>query len=131
MKDSLEEARMYADSLVAIVHEPLWCWTPTSASYPQTARFTMFRTTRDETEGNLIYALGNQQWNFPGSAAFEILPQQTKLDGFLVEHDFPVIGHRVMRLNARMLHSDTGPDRILLAIEDVTGRDEQEREKTT
>ena len=134
MKDSLEEARMYADSLVAIVHEPLLVLDADLRIISANRSFyTMFRTTRDETEGNLIYALGNQQWNIPRlrSLLEEILPQQTKLDGFLVEHDFPVIGHRVMRLNARMLHSDTGPERILLAIEDITGRDEQEREKTT
>ena len=134
MKDSLEEVRMYAESLVAIVHEPLLVLDADLRIISANRSFyTMFRTTRDETEGNLIYALGNQQWNIPRlrSLLEEILPQQTKLDGFLVEHDFPVIGHRVMRLNARMLHSDIGPERILLAIEDITGRDEQEREKTT
>jgi len=129
MEDSLEEARRYAESLIATVHEPLLVLDGglrvISANH---SFYAMFQVTQEETEGNLIYNLGSRQWDIPQlrSLLEEILPRETKLDGFLVEHDFPTIGHRVMRLNARTLRSEVGPDRILLAIEDVTNRREEE-----
>ena len=43
--------------------------------------------------------------------------------GYRVEHDFPGIGQRVMLLNARRIGDEAGTtQRILLALEDVTGR---------
>ena len=54
------------------------------------------------------------------------MPKNTFFKGFEVAHDFPVIGRKVMILNARQIHPkvDTGagffPPIILLAIEDVS-----------
>ncbi len=129
MESSLKEARRYADSLIAITHEPLMVLDAELRVISANRSFyAMFKATPEETEGKLVYTLGNQQWNILRlrNLLEEILPGQAKLDGFLVEHDFPGIGHKVMRLNARTLHSEFGPDRILLAIEDITGREEQE-----
>lgn len=129
MEDTLEEAWRYVENLIAIAHEPLLMLdAELRVIFANRSFYTAFQVTQEETEGNLIYTLGNQQWNIPRLRRLleEILPQQTKFDGFLVEHDFPTIGHRVMRLNARVFHSDVGPDQILLAIEDVTGRREEE-----
>ena len=80
--------------------------------------YTTFGVTQEGVEGTLIYALQDNQWDIPPLHTLleEVLPGQGEVEDFLVEHDFPVIGHRVMRLNARMLHSDLGSDRILLAI---------------
>jgi len=134
MEVSLEEARRYAENLIAIVHEPLLVLDGKLRVISANSSFyAVFQVTQEETEGRLIYTLGNQQWNIPRLRTLleEILPQRTELDGFLVEHDFPAIGHRVMRLNARTLRSEVGPERILLAIEDITDRREQEELKTT
>ncbi|NLM29782.1 MAG: PAS domain-containing protein [Methanomicrobiales archaeon] len=133
MEVSLEEARRYAENLIAIVHEPLLVLDSELRVISANSSFyAAFQVTPEETEGRLIYTLGNQQWNIPRLRGLleEILPGQTELDGFLVEHDFPVIGHRVMRLNARALCSEVGPGRILLAIEDVTDQREQEEPGT-
>ncbi|NLZ30364.1 MAG: PAS domain-containing protein, partial [Methanomicrobiales archaeon] len=115
--------------LIAIIHEPFMVLDAELRVISANRSFyAMFKVTPEETEGKLVYALGNQQWNIPRlrNLLEEILPGQARLDGFLVEHDFPGIGHKVMRLNARALHPEFGPDRILLAIEDITGREEQE-----
>ena len=46
-----------------------------------------------------------------------ILPQKGKLDGFVVEHVFPVIGLCRMVLNARRIATSFGaPELILLAM---------------
>jgi two-component system phosphate regulon sensor histidine kinase PhoR len=61
----------------------------------------------------------------------EILPKRTHFVGFEVEHDFPTVGHKIMRLNARQIRQKvTGKKMILLAAEDITGfkRLETERE---
>ena len=129
MEHSLEDARRYADSLIATVREPVVVLDAdlrvVSANRPF---YATFQVTPEETEGNLIYTLGNRQWDIPRlrSLLEEILPQQTEFESFLVEHDYPEIGRRVMRLNARKVRSDSGPNRILLAIEDITDRKEQE-----
>jgi two-component system, cell cycle sensor histidine kinase PleC len=53
----------------------------------------------------------------------KILPEKSSIEDFRVEHEFEAIGNRTMLLNARQLHTDAGkPEKILLSIEDVTGR---------
>jgi len=51
----------------------------------------------------------------------KILPQRTTFDNFQVDHEFPVIGKRVMLLNAREIYGKKKEsEMILLAIEDIT-----------
>ncbi len=84
-----------------------------------------FQTRRDETEGRVIYELGNGQWDIPELRKLleEILPENTSLTDYEVKADFPTIGRRKMLLNARrMARSMTLPAMIVLAIEDVTDK---------
>lgn len=83
--------------------------------------YTKFQVNPHETEGRLVYELGNGQWNIPRLRDLleTILPANDSFDDFFVEHDFQQIGHRVMLLNARRIdHLQL----ILLAFEDVTER---------
>jgi PAS domain S-box-containing protein len=53
----------------------------------------------------------------------EIVPQNSHFNDFEVDHEFPVIGRRIMLLNARRIYREgQRTDRILLAFEDVTER---------
>ncbi len=73
----------------------------------------------------MIYDLGNGQWDIPELRKLlgEILLKNSHFKDFRVEHDFPGIGKRRMVLNARRLElEDQGTQRILLAMEDITGR---------
>ena len=81
--------------------------------------YEKFRVVPAETEGRLVYELGNGQWNIPQLRTLleELLPQQKLLVDFTVDHVFQTIGRRVMILNARALDPE---QHILLAIEDVT-----------
>lgn len=79
-----------------------------------------FKTTPDDTVGRLIYSLGNKQWDIPKLRELleNILPHDQSFEGYEVEHDFPVIGHRRMLLNARRILDSTGGTKmILLAME--------------
>jgi diguanylate cyclase (GGDEF)-like protein len=79
--------------------------------------------------GQLIYDLGNKQWDIPKLRELleTILPQKTTFDKYEVEHDFATIGKRIMLLNARQIQRGMGKERIiLLAIEDITERKHSE-----
>jgi two-component system CheB/CheR fusion protein len=79
--------------------------------------------------GQLIYNLGNKQWDIPRLRELleNILPRKTSFDNYEVEHDFTTIGRHTMLLNARQIHRVLGKERIiLLAINDITERREIE-----
>ena len=87
--------------------------------------YDFFKVKPEETVGQLIYDLGNKQWDIPGLRELleTILPQKTTFDDYEVEHDFATIGRRTMLLNARQIERKMGKERIiLLAIEDITAR---------
>ena len=87
--------------------------------------YRTFCVTREETEGRLIYELGDRQWDIPALRRLleEILPEGTAFDGFEVEHEFPRVGRRVILLNARqVVTEERSATMILLAIEDITDR---------
>ena len=91
--------------------------------------FRVFQVGRDETEGRLVYDLGDGQWNIPElrNLLGDILPKSGRFDRFTVDHLFPNIGRKVMLLHARQVSLAGSPQAlILLAIEDVTEQKEQE-----
>ena len=121
-----QEAREYAESIVDTVREPLVVLDAdlrvisASRSFYQT-----FQVAPEGTEGQLLYDLGRRQWDIPRLQELleEIVPENTTIDNFDVEHDFPAIGRRVMLLNARRIYREANETQlILLAIEDITER---------
>lgn len=92
-----------------------------------------FEVSDKNTEGRLVYDLGNGQWNIPRlkNLLEDILPKDTFFKDFEVDHDFPGLGRRIMILNARKIFPDSDtephttpplPPLILLAMEDITDR---------
>ena len=91
--------------------------------------YEFFKVKPEETVGQIIYDLGNRQWDIPKLRILleTILPQQAKFDSYEVEHNFATIGRHIMLLNARQIQRALGKDHIiLLAIEDITERREIE-----
>jgi PAS domain S-box-containing protein len=127
---SEDEAREYAESLINTVREPLIALDQDLRVVSVSRSFyEVFKVNPKETVGQLIYDLGNKQWNIPKLRELleTILPQKTTFDNYEVEHDFTTIGRRIMLLNARQIHRVLGKERIiLLAIEDITKRREIE-----
>lgn len=96
--------------------------------------YKYFHVKKSQTEGKLIYDLGNKQWNIPQLKELleDILPKNTFFEDFKVEHNFPAIGERIILLNARRIFA-TGNTKpiMLLAMEDITKQkqlDDQLRE---
>jgi PAS domain S-box-containing protein len=121
-----QETREYAESIVDTVREGLVVLDADLRVISANRSFyETFKVKPGETEGQLVYDLGNRQWNIPKLRELleEILPTDTTFDNFEVEHEFKIIGRRVMHLNARRIYRETNETRlILLAIEDVTER---------
>lgn len=92
--------------------------------------YRTFKVKPEETEGILIYDLGNGQWDIPKLRELleDILPQNTTFNDFEVEHNFETIGRKIMHLNARRIYREPKQTRmILLSIEDVTEREYYKR----
>ena len=88
--------------------------------------YRTFKVKPDETEGILIYEIGNRQWNIPKLRELleDILPKNSVFNDFEVEHNFETIGRKIMHLNARRIYRKSNQTQlILLAIEDVTDRE--------
>ncbi len=83
------------------------------------AFYNKFKVIKKETEGRLIYELGNNQWDSPELRVLleNILPTHRILVDYAVKHNFPVLGPKTILLNARQVDRK---QLILLAMEDVT-----------
>jgi len=129
-EETFERVQKYAESIVETIREPLLVLTPDlkviSANH---SFYGTFQVTPEETEGRFVYGIGNQAWDIPSLRELleEIIPQNAYFNGFEVDHEFPVIGRRIMLLNARRIYREgQGTERILLALEDITDRKRSE-----
>ena len=93
--------------------------------------YRLFQVEEAETVGQLIYDLGNRQWDLPALRELleRIIPQDEAIEGYEIDHDFQGIGRRTLTLNARrILRTGEGASSLLLAIDDVTAEREATRE---
>jgi nitrogen-specific signal transduction histidine kinase len=119
----------YIRTVVDVVREPILILDKDlrvmAANEPFYRTFDVDRT---DTEKKIVYELGNGQWNIPELKKLleDILSKDTYFKGFEVNHVFPLIGQKVMFLNARRIHINEDnelepfPPIILLAFEDAT-----------
>lgn len=123
---AVDEARRFAEGIVETVREPLLVLDgDLRVVSANPAFYRLFHTSPQETENRLLYELGNGQWNIPELRCLleDILPGNTRFENYEVRHAFPHIGQRIMLLNARRIyHEDNRTRFILLAIEDITER---------
>ena len=112
-----QKARHLAESIVATVREPLMVLDGDMKVVSASRSFyRYFRTAPEQTVGRSIYDLGDGQWNIPALRELleTILPRDQSFEGFVIERDFPLIGHSKMLLNARRLVGDDGEKPLLL-----------------
>jgi PAS domain S-box-containing protein len=120
-----EDIQNYAQNIVDTVREPLLILDATlRVQSANRAFYQTFHVSSGETEGRLIYELGNGQWDIPDLRTLleDIVPKSSVFDDFELEHTFPDIGRRVMLLNARKLQAGQHGELLVLAMEDVTAR---------
>jgi len=126
IRKTAEEASEFAESIINTVREPLIALDQELRVVSVSRSFyEVFKVKPEETVSQLIYDLGNKQWDIPKLRELleTILPQKATFDNYEVEHEFTTIGKRIMLLNARQIQRVWGKERvILLAIEDITER---------
>jgi PAS domain-containing protein len=124
-----EKSWTYIKTVVDVVRQPILILDGNFRVVAANESFyKTFKVKLKDTEGHIVYDLGNGQWDIPELRKLleDILPKHVFFNGFQVAHEFPVIGRKVMILNARQIHvtDDATPrvfsDIILLAMEDVT-----------
>ena len=134
-KRILTRSKEYSESIINTIREPLIVLDQDFRVVTASRSFyEVFKVKPEETVGQLIYDLGNKQWNIPKLRELleTILLQKTTFDNYEVEHDFATIGRRTMLLNARQIQRVSGKERtILLVIEDITERKRMEQEVAT
>ena len=124
-----EESWTYIKTVVDVLREPVLILDKNLCILAANEAFyRLFQVEQKDTTHELVYKIGNGQWNIPAlrNLLEDILPKNTFFKGFEVEHDFPYIGHRTIVLNARHIYSKDKkssklfPPIIMLAMEDVT-----------
>jgi two-component sensor histidine kinase len=126
-------AQALANAIVDTIHEPFLVLDDKFRVLAASRSFyETFKVNPKQTQGRLLYDLGDGQWDIPALRVLleTIIPEKTAMDDFQVDHDFPGLGRRIMLLNARKVLYETSPVMtILLAFTDVTDRRAIEREK--
>jgi two-component sensor histidine kinase len=123
---SIRDGLTLAQAVVDTVRDPLVVLDPNlrviaaSRSFFQT-----FRLVTDDVIGCLLYEIDGGQWDIPELRHLleTITANRSTIEGYEVDREFPVIGRRIMLLNAREVFYENGAHTtVLLAFEDITGR---------
>jgi two-component sensor histidine kinase len=132
---NLDDAEILALAIVNTLPEPFLILDETFRVLSVSRAFCdVFQVEVANTQGQLLFALGDGQWDIPALRHLleTIIPNRVAMDNFEVQHDFPGIGPRSMLLNARKVIYQNSPSiTILLAFRDVTATRAIEREIAT
>jgi PAS domain-containing protein len=130
---NVADACALAQSIVDTVREPVVVLDKELRVIAASRSFySAFNVSPKETQGKLLYVLGDGQWDIPTLRALleRIIPERGVMENYEVEHEFPGLGRRTMYLNARQVFYEEGAETtVLLGMEDVTERRILEREK--
>ena len=122
----LTEAHDFSMAIIATIHEPmLILHKDFSVKSANKSFYKKFLVEKAETEGKLLFDLGNNQWNIPKlrSVLNDVISKNNGFENFEVTHTFAGIGEKIMLLNAQLIIQKTSSEQlILLAIEDITDR---------
>jgi len=107
----------YAEAFVETVRNSVLVLDSTLKVEKATSFFyEKFQLTPGETEGLSIYEIGDGQWNIPAVRTLleEILPQNSKVQDFAIDHEFHRVGRKRIFLNVRRLEGQDPEDSLIL-----------------
>ena len=128
----VEDACALAQAMVDTVREPLIVLDKDLRVIAASRSFYVkFATNPDDSRGKHLYELGNGEWDIPRLRTLleNIIPEHGTMDDYVVEHDFPHVGKRVLLLNACIVLYEKAHKNILLSIEDLTVQRALEHDK--
>lgn len=117
------EMRVYFESIFDTVRQPLAVLDETSTVVTANRTFyDVFKLRSSDVVGRSLFETSGGAWNLPvlKESIELVLTQNLTLDDLVIENEFPNVGRKKLRLNARRL-GDTVPlpRHILLAIQEV------------
>lgn len=119
-----KEAIDFSEAIMATIRQPLLVLDKDFRVKTANHAFhKVYRLNETETIGNLIYSLGNKEWDIPDLRKLleEFLPQRKKIIDYEITHRFPDRGERTMLVNAHeIIRKSNAENLILLYIEDIT-----------
>ena len=131
-KNELEKSKNYFETVLSTMREPL---VVLDADFHVVSANKAFCDTygvkQGDVEGQVIFELGGIAWDLPAlrERLGKVLTEGRMLDGFLVEHDFPVIGRRALLANASPMAEESDQfNRIVLTFSDVSDLKKSEEE---
>lgn len=128
----LELSRLYAESIVQTVREPLLVLSrELRIKTANRAFYELFQLTEPEVEERRFFDIDSGQWDITDlrSRLENCLADPERLQNFELHHDFLRIGPRYLLINAREIEQPFGEQMILLSIEDITERKRAEAER--
>ena len=121
--EQLNQARLYAETIVTTIHEPLLILNQdfriTSANK---SFYKDFSLTEEESIGKILFDLQNKGWDIPEFHS-QLAKIKTTKEEFLeweVTYSFPLVGKRTICVNAQPIKRENGENWILLAFNDIT-----------
>ncbi|HEY0246578.1 MAG TPA: CheR family methyltransferase [Mucilaginibacter sp.] len=123
--EQLNSVRLYTEGIVSTIRDPLIILDKDLRIKRASSGFCQkFKINENEIEGRYIYDINDQQWNIPKLMELleNVLPAKKELADVEVIQVFPVIGKRILCLNARQMDNINGEQLMLMAIEDITDK---------
>jgi PAS domain S-box-containing protein len=119
LQKKLDAAQDYAEAIIGEVPPLLVLDQNLRIQTANDSFCKCFRIRSSETVDQLVYQLGNGQWNIPELRRLleEVLPRKSSFKDFKVSHAFEGIGRRTMLLSGRQVDH---LQRIVLFIQDIT-----------
>lgn len=124
-----QTALHYIKTLADTVREPFLILDPKlKVIFANNYFFKTFQVTKKDTEGKLLYNLGNYQWDIPELKKLlkDILPHKKVVKDYAVTSDFPFVGIKTMRLNAQQVDAI---QLIIICFEDITIKEALEKKE--
>ena len=128
----VQDVGALAQAIVDTVDEPLVVLDSQLRVITASRSFYLkFQVNRQNTQGRLLYDLGEGQWNIAELKMLleKVLPEHGVVEAYEVDREFPGLGRRTMRLSARKVFYEGNPHAtILLSMADVTAQRAMEQE---
>ncbi len=129
--DAVKRSQRYLQTIIENIPTPLLVLDASMrVRFANDTFCATFQVAREETVGQLLYLLGNEQWKVPALIELleEVLPEHRLVQNFSITHEFPKIGRKTMLVSGRRIEDIVGQHSplILLTIQDITERSRAE-----
>ncbi|QHL89218.1 hypothetical protein GU926_17990 [Nibribacter ruber] len=121
LEASVAATSLYAANIIDVIQQPLLVLEGDLRVECASNAFTdTFQLIPEQLKGQLLYHLGNGQWDIPALRQMmsRVVQDHEDIKNEVIEHEFPVLGYRRMILNSRRVEqTESKPFKILLAME--------------